>query len=221
MFCRNGPGANVAGGEPAPLIGELVVIIPVLRRSPQPCADCLSLFPASSFAVERYILVVEPHVVKIDVSVRQKSEGVDCISGPETVAMIRRVVKVARCVQDFSESKEINSPVTLHPGKTSAIEGAPDIAAVTRRDEILRAECGLLPASSQRQIVFSGFPKSQVKEALMHVHLSLIQVPPRPSIPSVFKAAGKFTKETETLPQVKICVQEVALHQVRISGGVV
>ena len=61
--------------EPATLERELVVVIPVLGGSPQSRADCLPLFSACSFAVESHTLVVESHVVEIDVAARQNLNG--------------------------------------------------------------------------------------------------------------------------------------------------
>src|ERR1700757_494229 len=55
----------------------------------------------------------------------------------------------------------------------------------------------------------------------MDVHLFLVQARSRSSVPAVHEAAGKFTEETEAFPQVKIGMQKVALHQVRISGRVI
>ena len=55
----------------------------------------------------------------------------------------------------------------------------------------------------------------------MDVHLFLVQAWSRSSVPAVHQAAGKFTEEAEAFAQVKIRVQKVALHQVRISGRLI
>src|SRR4029077_12600685 len=108
-----------------------------MRGSPKPCADGFPLFPACPFAVERHTLVIEPHIVEVDVSLGQKSKWVNRVDGPKTAFMIGRIIEVAGTVQGRSHGEQIYSPVPLHPGKRSPIEAAPDIAAVTRRDEIL------------------------------------------------------------------------------------
>ena len=105
MFRRNGPGANVARIEPSPLERELVVVVPVFSASPQACTDCLPLFPACSFAVEGDVFVIEPHVIEIDVSMGQKSEWVDCISGPETGGMVGWIIEIVRVVERWSGGK--------------------------------------------------------------------------------------------------------------------
>src|SRR4029077_2398027 len=129
---RDSPGANVIGTKGAPLKGKLVVVIPVIRGSPDTCADGFPLFPARPFAVERNGLVIEAHVVEIHVSLRQKSKRVDRIDGPKTASVIRRIIEVAGSVQSRPHGKQIDGPIPLHPGKTSPIEAAPDIAAVPR-----------------------------------------------------------------------------------------
>ena len=116
---------------------ELVVVIPVFGGSPQSCSDCLPLFPARSFAVERHTLVVESHVVEIDIAARQKSEWVDCIGGPKALTMVGWIVEIVRILQSRSDGKQVNSPIALYPSKSGPIDATPDIATVTSRDEIL------------------------------------------------------------------------------------
>src|SRR4029077_9741770 len=123
--------------EPAPLERELVVVIPMITASPQSCADRLPLFLARSFAVERHTLVVQSHVVQVDISAWQESEWVDCIGGPEAARMIGWIVEIVLVLQCWSDGKQVNSPIALYPSKPGSIDAAPDIAAVTRRDEIL------------------------------------------------------------------------------------
>src|SRR5439155_18510005 len=98
-LCRDGPGANAAGSKTAPLKRELVVIVPISGRPPQPSPDCFPLLPACALAVEGHTSVVEPHVIQIDVSFRQNSKGSDGIEAPETRAVIRRIVEEAGTIQ--------------------------------------------------------------------------------------------------------------------------
>src|ERR1700747_180115 len=101
-----------------------------MRGSPKPCADGFPLFPARPFAVERPALVIEPHIVEIHVSLRQKSKRVNRIDGPKATCVIGRIIKVVGSVQSRPHGEQIDSPIPLPPGKTSPIEAAPDIAAV-------------------------------------------------------------------------------------------
>src|SRR5260370_4251032 len=77
MLSRGGPGANITRTEPAPLERELVVIVPVARRSPESCAGRLPLFSSSSFSAEKHIPVIEPPIIKIDVFARAESNLLD------------------------------------------------------------------------------------------------------------------------------------------------
>jgi len=103
MLCRKRSCANRVGSKAAELEGKFIVVIPVLSVSPQPCADCLPLFSARPLSIERYTLVIETLVLKLDVPTRQKFKWMDCISRPEALRMVRRVVEVAHIVEDRSE----------------------------------------------------------------------------------------------------------------------
>src|SRR5260370_36613970 len=105
MLSRGGPGANITRTEPAPLERELVVIVPVARRSPESCARRLPLFSSSSFSTERHIPVIQPHIIEIDMSARQESQWVDRLGPPETGGMVGRIVKLPRVVQDWPNSE--------------------------------------------------------------------------------------------------------------------
>src|SRR4029077_11315906 len=124
-LCRDSPGANVIGTKGAPLKGKLVVVIPVIRGSPKPCADGFPLFPARPFTVERNAFVIEPHVVQIHVSFWQKSKRVNRVDAPKTASLNGRIIEVAGSVQSRPHGEQSDSPIPLHPGKTSPIEAAP------------------------------------------------------------------------------------------------
>src|SRR5258706_15570728 len=115
----------------------------MISASPQSCADRLPLFSACSFAVESHALVVESHVVEIDIAARQKSEWVDCIGSPKTLAMIGWIVEIVRILQCWFDGKQVNSPIALCPSEPGPIDAAPDIATVTSRNEILRSKRNL------------------------------------------------------------------------------
>src|SRR5258705_7385089 len=109
----------------------------MISASPQSCADRLPLFSARSFAVERHALVVESHVVQVDISAWQESEWVDCIGAPKTLAMVGWIVEIVCILECWSDGKQVNSPIALYPSKPGPIHAAPDIATVTSRNEIL------------------------------------------------------------------------------------
>src|SRR5580658_3902587 len=104
MLRRNRPRANLVGSKAPKLKRKLVVVFPVLSASPQPSADRLPLFTADSFPVERHALIVQPHIVKIDISMRQKSQRVDRIQAPETIAVAGRIVEISCIIQNWFES---------------------------------------------------------------------------------------------------------------------
>src|SRR5260370_39771595 len=55
----------------------------------------------------------------------------------------------------------------------------------------------------------------------MEVHFFLVQGSSSPSVPAVQETTCEFTEETKPFAQVKIRVQHVPLHQIRISVRVI
>src|SRR6202041_1013954 len=91
----NGPCANVIGPKAAKLKCELVVIVPVAGAAPQPRPDGFSLLATGSFAIERHVLIVQAHVIEVDVTIWQKAKWPDRIDGPETIRVIRWIIEKA------------------------------------------------------------------------------------------------------------------------------
>src|SRR5260370_34571925 len=102
---------NIIRSKPAPLKCKLVVVVPMFGGSPQPCPDALSLLSAGSFSIETHVLVVETHVIEVDISSRQDAKRADRIDTPEARCVIRWIVEFARIIQGWSEGKCVDGPV--------------------------------------------------------------------------------------------------------------
>src|SRR5579863_393581 len=103
----------------------------------------------------------------------------DCIKAPETIAVAGRIVEISRIIQNWLECEGIDTPVPLDPGKSDPVEAVADIAAVASRNEILRSQRDLLPASPQSHVVGARFEKTDVEESLMYVKLLVVETGPR------------------------------------------
>ena len=215
----NRPRANVVGSKAPKLKRKLVVVFPVLSASPQPGADCLPLFTAGSFPIERHDLVVQSHIVEVDTSMRQKSQWVDCMRAPETVAVAQadqsKYPELLRTGLSANAStvQSCFIQVSRTPSKLLRI-----LRPSRVETEILRPQRDLLPAHPQCQVIGAGPQKTDFEESLMYVELLVVETRPWTSVPAVFDTARKFTEEAETFPKMQIHMRQISLHQIYISA---